>query len=147
MKVILLTNVPKLGNIYDIRDVKNGYARNFLIPQGKAEIATDVKIMYLDETRKKHETETTANRVVFAAHIKELNGKTIILTKKANDLGHLFAAIHKPELVAAIASQLGETIDVGYIMSDETIKEIGDHTIDIGDKDTRAIITVSITKA
>lgn len=147
MKVILLTNVPKLGNTYDIKDVKDGYARNFLIPQGKAEMATEVKIARLDETRKKHEAEVVADRAAFAAHIEGLNGKTVTLTEKANDLGHLFAAIHKPELIAAIAGQLGETLDPGYIMSDETIKEIGDHVIEIGDKNSKATITVSVTKA
>jgi large subunit ribosomal protein L9 len=147
MKVILLTNIPKLGKTYDVKDVADGYARNFLIPQKKAEIATNAKIADLESVRAKHEARATADRVALAAHIGSLNGKTITLTEKANDLGHLFAAIHKPEIITAIADQLGETIDSAYIMSDETIKEIGDHTIEIGEKDIKATLTVSVVKA
>ncbi|NTV44161.1 MAG: 50S ribosomal protein L9 [Candidatus Yonathbacteria bacterium] len=147
MKVILLTNVPKLGKTYDVKDVSEGYARNFLIPQKKAEVATVAKIASIDEMRKKHESKATESRVAFANHIKALDGKKLTLTEKANDMGHLFAAIHKPEIVAAIKEQLGADIEAGYIMSDETIKEIGDHVIEIGDKEAKATITLTVTKA
>jgi len=147
MKVILLTNVPKLGKTYEIKGVASGYARNFLIPQKKAEIATDAKIAQLEQMRAKHTAAAVAERTALASHIESLNGKTVTLTEKANDLGHLFAAIHKPEIVSAIATQLGETIDSGYLMSDETIKEIGDHTIEIGEGDIKATLTLTVIKA
>ncbi len=147
MKVILLTNVPKLGKIYEVKDVNDGFARNFLIPSKKAEMATPAKIASLEENRKKHEEQATTQRAVFTDNIKALEGKTLTLSEKANDQGHLFAAIRQGEIVSAIADQLGTTLTPELVLMEGSLKEVGEHTIIVGDADTKATITLTVVKS
>jgi large subunit ribosomal protein L9 len=147
MKVILLKNIPKVGKIFDVRDVKPGYARNFLIPEGLAEIATDSAIARIEERRTKAQASNEAALAEAVTHITALDGKTITLSEKANDQGNLFAGIHHNEIVNAIKDQLSVELLPEYVLLEEAIKETGEHAIEIGNDAAKATLTLVVNAA
>jgi large subunit ribosomal protein L9 len=147
MKVILLKHVPKVGNAFDVKDVKPGYARNFLVPEGLAEIATDTAIAQVEERRAKASAANEAALAEATEHITALDGKTITLSEKANDQGHLFAGIHHNEIVDAIKDQLSVELLPEHILLEEAIKETGEHTIEIGNDAAKATLTLTVNAA
>ena len=147
MKVILLKNVPKVGNAFDVKDVKPGFARNFLIPEGLAEIATDAAIAQIQERRAKAAAAHEATLAEATEHIKALDGKSVTLSEKANEKGHLFAGIHRAEIIAAIQEQLSATLMEEHILTEEAIKETGEHAVEIGNEVTKATLTLIVNAA
>lgn len=136
MKVILLKDVPRLGQKYDIKDVSNGYGRNYLIPRGLAEISTKKAIEKISSLKAMHEGERKLREDLLLKNIDNLNGVTIIIKEKANEKGHLFAGVHKEEIVPAIKEQTHLDIDDEHMVLEHPIKEVGEHEIEVrvGDK-------------
>jgi large subunit ribosomal protein L9 len=135
MKVILLTDVPKVGNRYDVKDLKEGYAQNVLIARGLAELATPHALAKIEskkaEMNKKREEEARA----FDALIASIDGTVVTIKAKANDKGHLFKAVSAHDVAEAIKTASGVDVAEGAIVVGQ-IKEIGTHTVTIkkGDK-------------
>ena len=129
MKVILLKDVPKIGRKFDIKEVSSGYAQNLLIPKGLAVIATPQAIKNSEIERMKIEGERKVMENLIAKNIKNLNDVTIEIHGKANEKGHLFAGIHKPELVSEIKIQTELDLDPEFIDLDQPIKQLGEYTI------------------
>jgi large subunit ribosomal protein L9 len=143
MKVILLTDVPKVGNRYDVKDFKEGYAQNVLLAKGLAEIATPQALAKLASRKsqidKKMEEETNA----FNELISSVNNKIISLKVKANEKGHLFKAVSSHDVVQAIKQSSGIDIDENTLIM-EHIKELGSYSVTIkkGDKKGKCQILV-----
>ncbi len=130
MKVILTTDVPKVGNRYDVKELKDGFAQNVLIARGLAILATPKALSQLADKKKNmtqeknEEIENTSNL------IKNLKSQKIIIEVKCNEKGSLFKAVNSSDVVNAIKGEAGlivekNIIDVGHI------KEIGIHKIKI----------------
>jgi large subunit ribosomal protein L9 len=147
MKVILLTDVPKVGNRYDVKDFKDGYAINVLISKGLAEMATPQALGKLAskkaEMNKKREEEESA----FQSLINTLDKKTIRISAKANEKGHLFKAVSAHDIVEAIKIESGVSVDPHSVLVDH-IKEVGSHKVVIkkGDKKGECEIIVEAKK-
>ena len=110
MKIILLEKIEKLGQLGDVVNVKNGYARNFLLPKAKALRATDDNLKYFEsksvEIRKKNDKEMAS-----AAKLSEsINNKTFVVIRQAGENGQLFGSV--------------TTRDIANILSDDGIPEI-----------------------
>jgi len=131
MKVILLKDVPKLGKKYDVKDVSDGHASNMLIPSGAVKIATPSELAKLEGLKAVMEAERKVQEDLIAKNLHEIEGKEVTMTVKASDKGHLFAAIHTPEIVAAIKEATGADVLESFISLDHGIKETGTHTIEI----------------
>lgn len=102
MKVILLQNIKSLGNKYDIKNVSDGYARNFLFPKKLAEIAAEQKIKELiiqKENRGKKEQET---KIKLEAIAKDLSNKKFQFTIKTGEKGEVFGSINKDDIKTQI---------------------------------------------
>ena len=99
MKVILLHDVPRVGQKYDVKDVANGYGRNYLLPRKLAEIATEKAIAGVATLKTQHEGETKVRVDLLLKNLESLNDVTVVMQEKANDKGHLFAGIHKEEII------------------------------------------------
>ncbi len=130
MKVILLTDVPKIGNRYDIKEFKDGYAINVLISKGLAVLATKSELTKLEQikeqiTKRKNESEKTIEDLMIL-----LSNKTIIIKAKANDKGHLFKAVNSKEIVEEIFKALNIELEENFLEVG-SIKEIGTHKIKI----------------
>ena len=130
MKVILKENIEKLGFKDEIVDVKNGFARNFLIPKNKAVIATENAIKVLNENLRQQETKLNeeienANKIV-----EELSKLSIVIKSKLQEDGKkLFGSISSKQLVDEIGKQ-GIEIDRKFVKL-SSIKEVGSYTAEI----------------
>lgn len=130
MKVILKENIEKLGFKDEIVDVKNGFARNFLIPKNKAVIATENAIKVLNE--KLRQQESRLNEEIENANktVEELSKLTIVIKSKLQEDGKkLFGSISSKQLVDEIGKQ-GVEIDRKFVKL-SSIKEIGSYTAEI----------------
>lgn len=130
MKVILKENIEKLGFKDEIVDVKNGFARNFLIPKNKAVIATENAIKVLNE--KLRQQESRLNEEIENANktVEELSKLSIVIKSKLQEDGKkLFGSISSKQLVDEISKQ-GVEIDRKFVKL-SSIKEIGSYTAEI----------------
>ena len=130
MKVILLQDIPKVGNRYDVKDLKEGYAQNVLISKGLAILATPQAMANLDHKKEQMNKKKEEEMQVFDSLIASVNNKVIKLKAKANDKGHLFKSVNARDVVSAIKSESGVIIDESNIIMDH-IKEVGEHTVAI----------------
>jgi large subunit ribosomal protein L9 len=130
MKVILLQNVPKIGQKGDVKDLKEGYVRNMLLPRGLAKIATagDLKSLKKQAEAKEEYHNAEVSRV--AEVFKKLEGEAIEISEKTNDKGHLFAKVGKDEVIAAVKKNAGVTLKEDWFDL-EPIKEVGEYTVDL----------------
>lgn len=131
MKIILLKDIPKVGKRYDTKEISDGYAINLLIPKGLAIVATQDAIKRINLEKMKEEGEKKVHQELLLKNLKDLNDVTITITEKTNDKGHLFAGVHKLEIITAIEKQTRLQIDPEYIILDKPIKEIGIHQIEV----------------
>lgn len=143
MKVILLTDVPKVGNRYDVKDFKEGYAQNVLLSKGLAELATPAALARLADKKAKMEKIKNEEIEAFVQLIKAVDAKTITISVKANEKGNLFKAISAQDIVEAIHKNAGVAIDANAIVMDH-IKELGTHTITISKGKLKGKCTIII---
>jgi|YelNatPaOPRAMG01_1025707.scaffolds.fasta_scaffold11865_2 large subunit ribosomal protein L9 len=124
MKVILLKDIEKLGKTYDVVEVKDGFARNYLIPQKKAIPLTDKNLKYIEEQKKKilREKETEKKKACELA--KKLEGKSINVLMKVHDNDQLYGSVTAQKISEAL-EQEGFKIDKKCIILDEPIKSLG----------------------
>jgi large subunit ribosomal protein L9 len=132
MKVILNQTVPKVGKEGTIVSVADGYARNYLFPRGLAILAEKNQVRAL-ERRQAKVAEATAGQKAAAEAVKgELHGKTVRLEGKVGkDSAKLFGAITSQDVIDAIKSQLGHTVDKKQVALIEPIKRLGVHDVEL----------------
>ena len=127
MEVILLEKVGKLGALGDRVTVKGGYARNFLLPQGRAVLANEANVAEFEARRA--ELEKSAQEQLDAANTRAeaLNGKTVAITAKAGDEGKLFGSIGTRDIAEA-AEANGLTLDKSEVRLPEgPLRNTGEH--------------------
>ena len=145
MQVILLERIVNLGQLGDVVKVKEGYARNFLIPQGKARRATETAIKEFEGRRAELE-KVQADKFAAAQSVQErLNGGKVQLTAKAGVDGRLFGSITNYDIAEALGKQ-GFDINKAQIrMPQGPLKLVGEHTITVAlHSDVTADITVTV---
>jgi large subunit ribosomal protein L9 len=131
MKVIFLQDVPRVGKKYDIKEVNNGYAMNFLIPRKLAEPATPKAVDELEKRKKNIEIEREVQEDLLMKNLEEIKGKVITIKVKADEKGHLFSKIHTKEIVEEMKKQNHADISEEFIVLEKPIKEVGEHEIPI----------------
>jgi large subunit ribosomal protein L9 len=146
MQVILLEKVVNLGQLGDVVKVKEGFARNYLIPQGKARRATEAAIKEF-ETRRADLEKAQAARLAAAQTVSEkLNGATVNVSAKAGVDGRLFGSVTNYDIAEALVKQ-GFEVNKGQIrMPLGPLKTIGEHHVSIAlHTDVVAEVTVVVT--
>lgn len=126
MEVILLQRVEKLGNVGDIVNVKNGYARNFLIPTGKVLRATNENKVEFERRKSQIEQENSAKREVAEKEAKKIEGKFITIIRQAGDDGRLYGSVSARD-ISDEASKLGVEINRSQVSLSKPIKAVGVH--------------------
>ncbi|MFA6386225.1 MAG: 50S ribosomal protein L9 [Candidatus Paceibacterota bacterium] len=144
MKIILTTDVPKMGNKYDVKDFKNGYA-NLLISKGLAILATPAALSNLENMKKEGEKKKEEGMKAFDSLVSSINNTKLNIKVKANEKGHLFKAVGPRDIVEAVKKVTGVDIDERSIVM-EHIKEIGTHKIEIKKGSKKGICEVIIEK-
>jgi large subunit ribosomal protein L9 len=130
MKVILLADIPKVGNRYDVKDFKQGYAENVLLSKGLAELATPQALARLESRKAQIYKKKEEEIKIFNELISSVNNKKITIKAKANEKGHLFKAVSQKDIVEAIQDISGIEVKENSIVMDH-IKELGSHTVKI----------------
>ncbi|MBI3901739.1 MAG: 50S ribosomal protein L9 [Nitrosomonadales bacterium] len=145
MQVILMEKMANLGQLGDVVKVKNGYARNFLIPQGKAKRATEGNVAEFAVRRAELEAAEAAKLADAQARGEKLNGLTVQIVQKAGVDGKLFGSVTNADIVAALAQQGFEVEKSQVRMPEGHLKQIGDYPISVGlHTDVAVSITVSV---
>ena len=130
MEVILMERVEKLGQLGDQVKVKPGFARNFLIPKGKAVRATEPNRKILEEQLVKLEARNLEKRSEAESIAKKMEGISIELIRQAGETGQLYGSVTKRDAALAI-SETGFSVDRTQVHLDKPIKTLGLHTISI----------------
>lgn len=130
MKVLLIKDVKSLGKKGEVKEVKDGYGKNFLIGKGFARAATaEVLAQHAnDELIVAQNLEKEVNALKEIA--KQLDKAEIIITKKLGQNGHLFGSVTKEEIAVALKAQHGIEIDKKHINEKTAIKTVGEHDLD-----------------
>ncbi|OGH79213.1 MAG: 50S ribosomal protein L9 [Candidatus Magasanikbacteria bacterium RIFOXYC2_FULL_40_16] len=131
MKVILLKNVPGTGNMGEVKDVSDGYARNFLFKKNLAKQATDDSLENLKASEAKKKKEMERDLKENQKKASKLDGENIELSAKVNDKGILYAAINQADIAVAVKKDLKTDIEADQILIAKPIKELGEHTVTI----------------
>ncbi len=145
MQIILLEKIVNVGNLGDVVKVKHGYARNFLIPQGKAKRATPDNIKLLEAKRSELEKVAADKLAEAQAQAAKLEGLTIQITQKAGVDGRLFGSVTNADVVEALKAQ-GFTVEKADVrMPSGPLKQVGDHPLVIAlHSDAVANVTVTV---
>lgn len=124
MQVILLERVEKLGQIGDVVKVRDGFARNYLLPKKKALRATKQNRDYFETQRAQLEARNLERKTEAQAVAEKLESKTFVLLRQAGDRGQLYGSV-SPRDIADVVSAGGFTIDRAQVPLDKAIKTIG----------------------
>ena len=144
MKVLFLQNVKNLGQKNDIKEVNEGYARNFLFPK-KLAVAATVSVV-ADAARKQAD---------HAAKIEHMHEQTraalgakpeILFTVPANEMGHLFSAIHKKDIAMALKEKTHAAITEAMVDLDEPIKAVGEYVVPLHGEGVKTKVLVVVKK-
>ncbi|MBI5437783.1 MAG: 50S ribosomal protein L9 [Nitrosomonadales bacterium] len=145
MQIILMEKVANVGQLGDVVKVKNGYARNFLIPQGKAKRATATNMAEFEVRRAEIEAVDQAKLADAQARGEKLAGLTVQIVQKAGVDGKLFGSVTNTDIVDALAAQGFEVEKSQVRMPEGHLKQIGDHHLNIAlHTDVVVGITVSV---
>jgi large subunit ribosomal protein L9 len=131
MKVILLSNVAKVGKKYDVIDVAPGYARNFLLAQGLGEAVTKSTEKRVADLEKKREVEKERQEALLEKAFAGIKSAVLTLKRAANEEGHLYAGVTAEELATELSKKIGASIEARHIILEKPIKEVGELSIPV----------------
>ena len=130
MKIILLDDVPKLGRRGEVRDVADGYARNYLLPHRLALTATPGNLKNLDSIKARQEQRAVRQRSEAEQMAQAIEALSFAQTRQASDEGRLFGSVGRAD-IAAFLAQNGIEVEKRRIGLDEPIKALGEFTVPI----------------
>ncbi|BFM49336.1 50S ribosomal protein L9 [Marinomonas sp. THO17] len=142
MEVILLDKVNKLGGIGDVAVVKPGYARNFLIPNKKAVMATKANLASFEERRAELEAQAAERKAAAETRAQSLEGKTFTITANAGDEGKLFGSIGTRDIAEAISAEV-EVAKAEVRLPEGSIRHTGSFEIDL-QLHSEVVVTVTL---
>jgi large subunit ribosomal protein L9 len=130
MQVILLQRVAKLGQMGDVVNVKDGYGRNYLLPQGKALRASDANIKSFEAKKAQLEANNLETKNEADAVGAKLDGQRFVVIRSASDAGALYGSVTARDAADAATSG-GFTVNRGQVVLDKPIKELGLHSVTV----------------
>ena len=147
MQIVLLERVEKLGQIGDVVRVRDGFARNFLLPQKKAVRATKSNIADIEARRSQLEASNLKARSEAEAIGGKLDGVAVILIRQASDSGQLYGSVNSRDIAEAV-TEAGFTIDRRQVRLDRAVKALGLHPIRITlHPEVVVVVTANVAKS
>ena len=145
MQIILLEKIANVGNLGDVVKVKDGYARNFLIPHGKAKRATPDNLKAIEARRSDLEKAAAEKLATAQALAEKLEGATLRISQKSGVDGRLFGSVTNVDVVEALKKQ-GTDVEKSMVrMPSGPLKQVGDHPVSVAlHTDVTAYITVHV---
>jgi len=129
MKVVLRTDVSGLGKRGDVADVADGYARNYLLPKGKALAATPGVEAQAEAMRRARAMRAAADRADAVQLADRLATASVVIKAKAGKEGKLFGSVSTSDIAAAVERQIGATVDRRHLTLTEPIKKLGTYAV------------------
>jgi len=146
MEVILLERVEKLGAMGEVVKVKDGFARNFLLPQGKALRATDANKVKFERDRTVLEARNAERRSGAEGEAYKLADKTFVVLRQAGESGQLYGSVTTRD-IATVASTAGVEVSRNHVLLDQPIKTIGLHKVRIAlHPEVVSLVTVNVAR-
>lgn len=147
MKIILLTDVKKVGVRGEVAEVADGYANNVLIPQKLAVPATGENLKRYDREKQAREGKASLDATLAKKLLSEIDGKSVSIQARANDTGGLFEAIHPRQVAEAIRKELNVSVPQEAItLLPEVIKKLGEFRAEIALSGASAEIVVAVSE-
>lgn len=128
MKIILLKDMNNVGDKHEVVEVKNGYGRNYLIPQGLGVIANPTNMAKLDTLRAEEEAKEAARLEEYKEMVTQLEGKSLNIGVKAGTSGKIFGSVTALQISQAISEQLNLEVPRKKIVLEQEVKELGDYS-------------------
>lgn len=144
MQVLLRSDVAGVGRRGDIVNVSSGHARNYLLPNGLAVVATDGTVRQSDSMKKARQQKEAADRETATTLIADLGKRQITVTAKAGNEGRLFGSVSAADVASAIAAQTGASVDRKAVVLGEPIRSVGEHQVTIDMHGVSGTVTVSV---
>ena len=144
MQIILLDKVVNLGNLGDVVKVKDGYARNFLIPFGRARRATAAAIKEFEVKRAELEKAAAVKLAEMQAQGEKLGGTTVKLTQKAGVDGRLFGSVTNADIAQEVSKQGFAVLKSQIRLPNGPIKTVGDHAVNVA-LHTDVLVDITVT--
>lgn len=142
MKVIFQRDVPGIGKKYQIKNVSDGFAINFLIPNGHAVLATPAAENRLTKLKSELNAEKQIQTDLWRKNMQALSQTRLRIVAKVNDKGHLFSGIHREQIVAELKEQTRIELPADMIQMQKPIKEAGEHQIKVGMAGEKEVVLV-----
>lgn len=147
MQVILLERVAKLGQMGDVVNVKQGYARNFLLPQGKALRASEANIKAFEGQKVQLEARNAETKAEAQAVAEKLDGQTFVVIRSASDSGALYGSVTTRDAADA-ATEAGFSVDRKQVVLRAPIKDLGMHEVHVVlHPEVEATITLNVARS
>lgn len=131
MKIILKQDVPNLGQEGEVKQVADGYARNYLIPQGMAVVATPSALKDFEHRQKVQAEKHERMKKRAEGLARRLAAQTLTFEVKAGETGQLYGSITNADIAEALAEQIGEEIDRRDISRSDPIRTLGEHFVPV----------------
>lgn len=147
MKVILLTDVKKVGQRGEVKDVADGYAQNVLIPRGLAKPGTAENLKRLEKKQEREGESKAAEAALAQKAVEAVNGKTVTLSVRANEAGKLFEAVHEKHIVDAIEKEFRARFSEKDILLKEPIKNLGTFEAEVRVGEKKGAVKVVVDPA
>ncbi|MEI6494555.1 MAG: 50S ribosomal protein L9 [bacterium] len=144
MKVILLKDVPKVGHKYEVKNVADGFVLNVLMPRGDVLPATPENLGKISQQKKQHEGEKKLQADLWDKMASNIADTPVIIHAKTSPEGHLFAAIHPKDIIAAMREQKHISLEEAWFKGFEAIKTQGVHHIEIKKGEQKASFKVEV---
>jgi large subunit ribosomal protein L9 len=131
MKIILQQDVAKLGEKGTVQTVKDGFARNYLIPQGLAKMATPGELRHLADLHEVQERKIVKQEQQLQSLAERITGQTLTFTARAGEQGRLYGSITAGDIAEKLGAAVKSEIDRRKVMLDEPIRQLGEHAVTI----------------
>lgn len=131
MKIVLRQDVPKVGEAGSIQTVSNGYARNYLIPQGLAVVATSGELKVAAHNQAVKDRKIVRQEESLRSLSEKIDGQRLTFTAKAGEQGRLYGSITASDVATSLAAQISEEIDRRRIVLEDPLRTIGEHTVTV----------------
>lgn len=148
MDVILLERIERLGNLGQVVKVKDGFARNFLLPQGKALRATKDNLAVYEQQKAALEAANAKRRDAAQVDAKKVDGLHVIIVRQAAESGHLFGSVSARDIADAIAAASNAAVTRANVILNHPIKSVGVTQIPVAlHPEVKVMVTVNVARS
>jgi large subunit ribosomal protein L9 len=145
VKIILSDDVETLGSKGDVVTVADGYARNFLIPKGKAILASKGALRQAEMMQRARVDREQKAKTEAASKVAVLGAQPIYISARAGEGGRLFGSVTKSDIARGVEEQLGEVVDRHDVIMEDAIRVLGSHQIEVKlHEEVHALVTVEV---